>query len=503
MGLAVMAAVVYLWLRAVAGSRRAPAIDRAKSHSFWCALIAFFICTSGLNEHFWDIQSGNSTPNPVGVWIIALGPAAWMAAVYLIGLFSWPRELKKVRSASLEPRSLSTPVPRYLLGFVTLIALLACSGLFFVYGQTGFAPTASIEIVTPDYTSVTDAQNGAMPGTTAVYYFAGAIASVAAAAALVSLAILRRPPLTGLNLHDNQALRAVWLNRILRMSGYLMAQIIADMAQYAAAPIFENSSADDILQVSNIMIFGIGLTLFFWGPKAQFEAETRGVPYPAFGRARDFLLAVVFIASTAIVMICAMTDALWDGTLFSSSRVSSVIGEDAGSSYLVLMGAALAYLVIICGFAFYAHLGAGASRAMPRVSKRLPIYTYIVAAGISLWGIYLMIAPPHPPGTIVLKASASNTIMIVAVIVIASLATIWWARHSAVPWKINEEEEIWYRRVMELRILRTSSAVLLAMPCVAYGLGAIPAAVALIIFSVPAAVVMESPKVSLRYWQSA
>ena len=76
-----MAAVVYFWLRAVAGNRRTPALQRAKSHSFWCALIAFFASTSGPGGGFWKTTAAGFDAGAAGIWVSALGPSLWMGSV--------------------------------------------------------------------------------------------------------------------------------------------------------------------------------------------------------------------------------------------------------------------------------------------------------------------------------------------------------------------------------------------------------------------------------------
>lgn len=496
LGLAIMAGIAYLWLRAVAGNRRAPALDRAKSHSFWCALIAFFASTSGQGTPLWSIEDAQTTA--VGIWLAALGPALWMGAIYLIGSYSWPRELKSVRSASLEPRSLSTPMPRSLLATVAVIALLACGGLWFVYGQPGAAPTPALEIVTSQGTEYVDATGGRISGEQAAGYFAVSIASVLVAALAASVAILRRPPLEGLSHHDNQVLRSVWLNRLLRMSGYLLAVILGSMFQYtAAASGNENTPAG-----ANLLLIGISLLMFFWAPKAQFEAEAKSTQYSAFGRAREFQLAVVFVTTLTAILVFYIAQVSWEHDI-ESDAWDSVAGRHAEPIMLSMMTVVLFYLAAGAGFALYAHLRAGKSRALPRMSRPLPVYVYAVAGIVSTCGIYLAFFPWQSADSHLLMASAEIPALVILTIILASLAAIWWARNCAVPWKINEREEIWCRQVMELRILRTSSAALLAMPSWAYDLGPVPMAAAVIVLCIPAMVVLEQPKASLPNWQAA
>lgn len=481
-----MAVVVYFWLRAVAGNRRTPALQRAKSHSFWCALIAFFASTSGQGGEFWKTTADGFDVDAAGIWIAALGPSLWMGSVYLIGLYSWPRELQSIRSASLEPRSLSTPMPSYLLGTAVAIALAACACLFMVFSQPGTAWTPSMEVATPQYTETLTAAPGTLAGPAAAGYFAAAIGSIVLCCLLVCLVILRRPPLAGLSHHDNQALRSVWLNRVLRMSTYLMAALIAGMVQYIQANTVGSAAEGNTPPAFGIAFFALAILLVAWGPKVRFEAEGQAV-YPAFGRAREFLFTVGFIATTAVVLLLGIASTGWGGTS---------IGENASQVYLALASAVIAYLAITSGFAFYTHLRAGKSRALPRRSRRLPVYAYAVAGAVNAWGLYLTAFPPIP-------APRGTAVMAVAATILAALAAAWWARKCAVPWKIGETEEIWYRQVMELRILRTASATLLAMPVWAYELGPIPLGASLVVFCIPAMVVLEQPKASLPQRQEA
>ncbi|GGL96532.1 hypothetical protein GCM10010038_28500 [Glutamicibacter protophormiae] len=509
-GLALIAGVIYLWLRAVARNRNTPALARAKSHSFWCALIAFFASTSTPDQPFWSIAADGSTQWPAeNIWFSVLSPALWLGTVYLIGLYSWPRELKSVRSASLEPRSLTTPVPRRLLVTACLLAALSIASLWPMLSQPGFVPVPAIETVVAGELLSTDDQQGIMPGREAIAYTALQIIALMTSMAMIALVILRRSPLNGISHHDNQVLRATWLNRLLRTGGFLLAVAAVENLSFVVATplgmgVHGVEPDSQWMMASNIFMLAVSAVMFFWGPKANFEGEPRRAACYAFGRARDHLLVMAFVATLVALLSVFLSSAAVEYVADEVDRWSRpIIGEHALATMFTLLVAALAYLLITCSLTAYGHLMAGAARQLPRLASRLPTYIYCVAGVVGTTGIVLLFAPPHDPHAMLVTAKTWETLAVVSALAAAVVGAIWWVRRCAVPWKLNAEEEIWYRQVLELRILRTSSSALLLMPTWAYDLGPAMVAIGLIPCCIPSMVVLNKPTASIPYRQPA
>ena len=75
----------------------------------------------------------------------------------------------------------------------------------------------------------------------------------------------------------------------------------------------------------------------------------------------------------------------------------------------------------------------------------------------------------------------------------AHMGFIWSCRRATIPWAVSPAEEIWYRRVLELRSMRVATSAVLAMLLIGYGFPAGLGLFALVVFVVPAVIFLERP----------
>lgn len=85
----------------------------------------------------------------------------------------------------------------------------------------------------------------------------------------------------------------------------------------------------------------------------------------------------------------------------------------------------------------------------------------------------------------------------VAGLILLLLAThlgfVWFSRRAIIPWAVSSAEEIWYRKVLELRSMRVNTSAVVAMLLIGYGFPAGLGLFALLIFVVPAVIFLERP----------
>lgn len=367
-GVALGAGFIFLLLRIFSSnSHRNNRARNISSHAFWSAVIAFF--ASGVNglANLWTLPSFTTygESNWENRLMHAAAPGLWLGIIYLIGQFTWPRNLQPVRSASLEVRSAKALIPKYLAGFLLLITLLSSVAIGFAWNdagapqRTGTDQSSSYlsDYETDDFGNPIDEQgnsidpsrfdedgyriveadqeyvsniDGARPGDQVGPYLAGGLALVLLSVVAVSATVAHRPPLQTLSTEENDILRRIWINRLLRtavivsagfgsMSLQYMGQAASDRTTWATAQDpnigyqFSNSgsSVNWLLGGGGLWMVVIVLAMAFWAPpRLPYElSNTPRTDAPnsaSFSKARDFLLLIQFTLLVAIAIAGAI-----------------------------------------------------------------------------------------------------------------------------------------------------------------------------------------------------
>ncbi len=496
-GIAIGAALIYLWLRLVAQQDNRPALTRARSHSFWCALIAFFVCTSGSAGDLKDTV----IESDIGVAevIDAINPGLWLLLIYLLGLYSWPKSVTAVRAASLEPRSVFTPVPRALSLIAVLVFLGSATVLFFIRDVAGYRAQFAVE--TFDSTgggTIQSAQEGLAEAATLIPLYALNLASLGLALVIAAALILFRKPLGSLTPHDNQVIRAVWLNRLFRTAILGFAAVGVAALQYKSSWLLNIYPEADTYRIwqnaGNFAMLLIFILVAAWAPPANFAKNSDKVPASAFLRMRENLFSLGFITTALSLLVLALMPWSRQSEISFETRP----GEDAPQVMMMLVGFAALYLALNAGYLGYLHHSSKAVHHQARNTRNLPRYVYVLAGILIIGSGYLLLNPPLKYFWGLVKVGPAFALLMVLAVVVLTAGYIWWTRRASLPWQVSAEQEIWYRRVLEFRALRTGTAAILMMP----GWGYAPApylwAAAAIAFCCPAVIILARPVAKVR-----
>ncbi|MFJ2350983.1 hypothetical protein [Glutamicibacter sp. NPDC087673] len=485
--IAFVAAIICVWLRSVAHRRGTPAIDRARSHSFWCALIAFFASTSWDLSETWRVSMTET--NSGSAIAEALTPGIWVLLVYLIGLFTWPKELQPVRTASLEARSLTTPFPKALGAFVGLLLLIAVGSLWPASKVEGLVGVPASEFTTFDFDGIHSytsegPYDGRLPGTQMLPVFIVALAGIIVAAAVITVVILKRPALAGISVEDNQALRTVWLNRLMRNIGIVLLAFTVSVVNYSQA-----NSPDGQYEFVSYGALAVALTLLFWGPRSTFSAQSTTRERTAFSRLRDQLFTLQYVTAALTLLSVAIG---WS-FLPLDDELQMPTNERTTWILMIFAGAALSYAVLNALYLSYVSTVARQASAAPKYHAPLPLWSYIAAGLLFATSTYFLLDPPLdylwgfvPPG----KTMVAGLILL---LLATHLGFVWFSRRAIIPWAVSSAEEIWYRKVLELRSMRVNTSAVVAMLLIGYGFPAGLGLFALLIFVVPAVIFLERP----------
>ncbi|MFJ6417567.1 hypothetical protein [Paeniglutamicibacter sp. NPDC091659] len=426
LGLAMSAMFIYLVLRAFAGNPAAlNSTEGVSRHALWTAVIAFFASgTAGL-ENLWTNREPFAADSGSfeNLAVHAAAPGFWLGVIYLIGQYTWPRHLQPVRSASLEVRSVKKVVPKYLAGALLLVTILSAAALTVAWNDSG-APSRtgndgygwstengmydgefdeSVNPVNQPYGGATDefgnpvdsdgyvlsedeiaemnanaapeevpdipSIDGTRPGSLVGPYLAGGLALVLASVVGITTLVIRRPPLQSLDAEENDALRAVWINRLLRtaviavsgfgtMSLQYVAQGIRARATWDTPPDVHGlggshaeAAANWLMGASAVWMLLVIVAMAAWAPpRLNFvnSAQAKGLPLQsaAYSKARDFLILAqgAGVVLAGIILVVGGTLSAYSAGSFESNAISvqldgSEPASDAGPFAAIQYGA--------------------------------------------------------------------------------------------------------------------------------------------------------------------
>lgn len=525
LGLAMSAVFIYLVLRGFAGNPTAPnSTDGISRHAFWTAVIAFFASgTAGL-KNLWANQEplAADAGSFENLAMHAAAPGLWLGAIYLIGQYTWPRHLQPVRSASLEVRSAKKVVPKYLAGILLLVTILSAAAITVAWNDAG-APSRTgndgagwttengmydgeldefgnpvnepYDGATDKYGNPVDADGyvlsedeiaemnanvaleevpdipsieGTRPGSLVGPYLAGGLALLLVSVVGITTLVIRRPPLQSLDAEENDVLRAVWINRLLRtaviavsgfgtMSLQFVAQGIRARAAWDMPPDVHSlgdspaeSAANWLMGACAIWILLAILSMAAWAPprlNLVNSAQSSGMALhsTAYSKARDFLLLAqgVGVLLAGMILVVGGTLSAYSAEAFESNAISisldgsepaidsgSVVASQFGAMRLdelsthslLLLSMAGMYLLVqlLAAYIVRRRLGSRIGLAEPRTAL-LPIWFIVL--------VCLALATALTSGTNFVINSAPETRiaaawMFAVVVLVAGLAAL-------------------------------------------------------------------------------
>lgn len=462
-GIALSAGFIFLLLRFFSSNSRQD--NRARnisSHAFWTAVIAFFASgVTGLSN-LWTLPSFTTygESNWENRIVHAAAPGLWLGVIYLIGQFTWPRHLQPVRSASLEVRSGRALIPKYLAGLLLVITLLSSVAIGFAWNDPGapnrvgsdqsneqisdyetdengnpvdeqgkpIDPSLFDEdgnlIIDPDQPFVAGI-DGVRPGDQVGPYLAGGLALVLISVVVVTATVAQRPPLQTLSTGENDILRRIWINRLLRtavivsagfgsMSLQYMGQAASDRATWSESINHGGSasffgfelSTNWFLGYSTILMLATVLAMAVW-PPPRLPRELSYTPHsgspnsPAFSKARDFLflmqgalfMALAIAGTFAAASTSSYESTTWETIIVDGQPVEELVQssgptrlDDFAGMVLPLALVAGGYLLLqlLANHVIKRRLGDSVELAAPARDLLPHWFTVIIGVGVAL-----------------------------------------------------------------------------------------------------------------------
>ncbi|MDQ0922537.1 hypothetical protein QF038_001045 [Pseudarthrobacter sp. W1I19] len=272
----------------------------ASRHALWVGVLGWL--ASSLQP------AGNAGILPVGSAARPLtGPAdiiqalAWPVlgclAVHAIGQLSYPRPRLPQQPVTLEVRKMRDFLPRRLAWTVLVVFALAAAQISWTAALPGFAPV--------QWGSRPDGPNGCIPyggdGRIPGFELAACLGVALIILAMGTLAVLtlisRRRQLESLPSEDNDLLRTIAMNRLLRTVATVAAGLAAIAGNHAARP-DPSSVSGSWTNAAGVVGLGILLAMWWWAPpklpaaRAGNGLDPRGAPEAATHPATRLLVSL-------------------------------------------------------------------------------------------------------------------------------------------------------------------------------------------------------------------
>lgn len=296
-----LATGVHVLLRGVVRERgNGVSAVTASRHALWVGVLGWLASSLQPAGNAGILPAGSAARPLTGAADIiqALAwPVLGCLAVHAIGQLSYPRPRLPQQPVTLEGRRMRDFLPRRLAWTVLVIFAFATAQISWTATLPGFAPV--------QYGSRPDGPNGYIP-----YGGDGRIAGVELAAllgvaliilAMGTLAVLtlisRRRQLESLTPEDNDVLRTIAMNRLLRTVATVAAGLAAVAGNHAARP-DPSSVSGSWTNAAGVVGLGVLLAMWWWAPpklppaRAGHGVDPRGAPEAASHPATRLLVSI-------------------------------------------------------------------------------------------------------------------------------------------------------------------------------------------------------------------
>lgn len=273
---ALIAGGLYLLLRGVVWAPGSGTTGLSISqHGIWVGVIAWMVSSlqaaGGLGVIPRDASvSALMTPNSV---IAALAwPVLGCLAIHALGQSSYPGPRSERRQAALSVRRIRDFIPIGLAWTVLAIFAATTGYLSWVARLPGYPPVPPAAATLQGEALPSSGADGRVPGLEVAAYLGSALLILAIGTVLVLWLITRRRQLEALDATDNDLLRTIAMNRLLRVVATVAAGLAAIAFNFAEkpAPALSRSDSPNAAVVGNLVIL---LLMLVWAPPKLLGAQ--------------------------------------------------------------------------------------------------------------------------------------------------------------------------------------------------------------------------------------
>ncbi|WP_129587161.1 hypothetical protein [Arthrobacter alpinus] len=260
------AVVAYLALRMFVWSKAASkSIEHIRKHALWTGVIAWaFSGLTGANRAgIYNPDQLQAEPWATIPWLAILGPVVAVVAVHAIGQSTWPAPKSPRRVAVLEFRSTRDYVSPALGWTVAGIFTLTAATLALLFFAPGFISATSVILGESGQSIQT--QHGRTPGYVLATALSAGFLLLTVGTVLVMRLIASRRSLENLTPEQNNTLRTIGMNRLLRVSATVASGLAAVAGNYLSQPA-PDSTATSWVNWLAIVNAAVLIAMLLWKP---------------------------------------------------------------------------------------------------------------------------------------------------------------------------------------------------------------------------------------------
>lgn len=273
-----LAAGTYLLLRWVMWEpqdRTSPVT--AARHAYWVGIIGWLASSLQPAAHagILHVPHQGTTANSTDILPALAWPVVGCLAVHAIGQLSYPGPQLPRRQATLRVRRIRDFLPRPLAWTVLAIFVASAAHIAWTATLPGFAPLPYESRPAPNNQYVTYGGDGRIPGAELAAYLGSALLLLAAGTLSVLALMTRRRRLESLSPDNNDLLRTIAMNRLLRTVATIASGLAAIAGNHAARPdpAGETGSWTNPAGMLNLVVL---LVMWWWTPPKLLD----GLPGP-------------------------------------------------------------------------------------------------------------------------------------------------------------------------------------------------------------------------------
>lgn len=454
--------VVYLWLRWGVWNAGVASPVSAARHTKWVGVLGWLVSSLQGAANAGTIAPGfpyNSSDTPGEIVALLSWPVLGVLLIQTIGQISYPGHKGTRRRASLSMRRIRNFLPRKL-AFVTLgvFVFSAC----FIAWIAGLPSLPAVErIQTADGYPTQSGQPGRISGVDVAACLGGALLVLAVGTVLVLLLITRRRQLEGLSDTDNQRLRSIAMNRLLRTVATVASGLGAIAGNFAMNTPPGEPLQSFVINYHGILNLAVLLMMWGWAPP-RLEAEevvANLVAAEAGPKIRPLHPATRLVASLGPLLAAAAALPLIVAWLFSGLFIEAreVHGVPFSPMMFVALSALAVLGVIAAGEVLLTrnYTVAGLPRGVPVRAVSTALTTTAIVACVLLLSVLATTASGEMllgTGSAWIEGSVCAGIVVAAVLrVLKSIRTRPGIRNAAGP-------DATYRTIAYVRTTRTLAA---------------------------------------------
>jgi hypothetical protein len=256
-------------------------------HALWVGVIGWLASTLQGAANAGIIPLNPQTPSlqqPADILEALAWPVAGCLGVHALGQLSYPGPRRSRRLATLAVRRVRDFLPRKLAWATLGIFAASAASIAWAATQPAYRP---LPYTSPPYGEAGPlvGGDGRIPGTELAACLAAALLLLAAGTILVLWLISRRRQLEALDAGDNEILRTIAMNRLLRTVSTVAAGLASIAANYAARP--DPAVTTDWTNPGGLLAVVVLFVMWLWQPPQLAGVrprEARSGRTPASGR---------------------------------------------------------------------------------------------------------------------------------------------------------------------------------------------------------------------------